>query len=126
MYPPRRAIAVHPGGILQEILDQNQITHFLVAQRLSMAQSKISEICCGKRGETPDMAMRLGRLFGQSPLFWLTLQKNWELSQLDEAAYASIEPLRLASVAMQSFTSSTVQSTKSCQLFRKVGNFLFR
>lgn len=95
MYQPRRAIAVHPGDILQEILDQNQITQSLVAERLGMAQSKISEICRGKRGVTPDMAMRLGRLFGQSPLFWLNLQKNWELSQLDDAAYASIEPLQL-------------------------------
>lgn len=93
MLQPRRAIAVHPGEILQEILDQNQITQSKVAQRLHMAQSKISDICRGKRGVTPDMAMRLGRLFGQSPLFWLNLQKNWELSQLDESAYANIDPL---------------------------------
>ncbi len=99
MYQPRRAIAVHPGYILQEILDQNQITQSLVAERLNMAQSKISEICRGKRGVTPDMAMRLGKLFGQSPLFWLNLQENWELSQLDEAAYTSIEPIGLASAA---------------------------
>ena len=90
---PRRAIAVHPGEILQEMLDQNQITQSLVAERLGMAQSKFSDICRGKRGVTPDMAMRLGRLFGQSPLFWLNLQKNWELSQLDEATYADIQPL---------------------------------
>jgi len=45
---------------------------------------------------TPDMAMRLGKLFGQNPLFWLNLQKNWELSQLDETAYAGIEPFQLA------------------------------
>jgi addiction module HigA family antidote len=93
MLQPRRTIAVHPGEILQEILDQNQITQSEVAQRLHMAQSKISDICRGKRGVTPDMAMRLGRLFGQSPLFWLNLQKNWELSQLDESAYANIDPL---------------------------------
>ncbi|MGB4801762.1 MAG: HigA family addiction module antitoxin, partial [Anaerolineae bacterium] len=82
----RRAIAVHPGEILQEILDQNQITQSLVAERLGMAQSKISDICRGKRGMTPDMAMRLGRLFGQNPRFWLNMQENWELSQLNEAA----------------------------------------
>lgn len=96
MFPSRRPIAVHPGEILQEILDQNQITQSLVAERLDMAQSKISEICRGKRGVTPDMAMRLGKLFGQSPLFWLNLQKNWELSQLDESVYVAIEPFQLA------------------------------
>ena len=96
MYQPRRTIAVHPGEILQEILDQNQVTQSQVAQRLTMAQSKINEICRGKRGVTPDMAMRLGKLFGHNPLFWLNLQKNWELSQLDESVYAGIEPFQMA------------------------------
>ena len=93
---PRHTIAVHPGEILEEILEQNQITQSEVARRLGMTQSKINEICRGKRGVTPDMAMRLGRLFGQSPLFWLNLQKNWELSQLDESTYAAIEPFQMA------------------------------
>lgn len=96
---PRRTIAVHPGEILQELLDQNQITQSLVAERLDMTQPKISDICRGKRGVTPDMAMRLGRLFGQDPRFWLNLQENWELSQLDEALYSGIEPIHLAAMA---------------------------
>jgi len=93
---PRRTIAVHPGEILEEILEQNHLTQSTVARRLGMAQSKINEICRGRRGVTPDMAMRLGRLFGQSPFFWLNLQKNWELSQLDESLYAAIEPFPAA------------------------------
>ncbi len=93
MVKPRRTIAVHPGEILQEILDQNQITQSQLADRLGMAQSKINEICRAKRGVSPDMAMRLGKAFGQSPQFWLNLQQNWELSQLDESAYVAIEPI---------------------------------
>lgn len=91
----RRAIAVHPGEILEEILEQNQITQSAVARRLKMSHSKINEICRGKRGVTPDMAMRFGRLFEQSPLFWLNLQKNWELSQLDESEYTTIVPFEM-------------------------------
>ena len=93
---PRRTIAVHPGEILEEILEQNQITQSEVARRLGMNQSKINEICRGRRAVTPDMAMRFGRLFGQSPVCWLNLQKNWELSQLDESVYAAIEPFQMA------------------------------
>lgn len=84
----QKAKSGHPDAFL-ETLEQD----------LDKTQAKISEICRGKRGVTPDMAMRLDRLFGPSPLFWLNLQKNWELSQLDEATYASIEPLRLTAVA---------------------------
>ena len=94
----RRTVAVHPGEILEEILEQNQITPSDVARRLSMTQSTINEICRGRRGVTPDMAMRLGRLFGQNPLFWLNMQKNWELSQLDESDYTTIEPFEMTAV----------------------------
>ena len=34
-----------------------------------------------------------------NPRFWLNLQENWELSQLDEAVYSGIEPIQLAAGA---------------------------
>jgi plasmid maintenance system antidote protein VapI len=40
------------------------------------------------------MAMKLGKAFDQSASFWLNLQKNWELSQLDEADYIDITPIQ--------------------------------
>lgn len=93
MLQPRRPIAVHPGEILQELLDDNEITQSALARHLQVTQVKINEICRGKRGITPDMAMKLGKAFGQSAAFWLNLQKNWELSQLNEADYAGITPI---------------------------------
>jgi len=93
MFKPRRPIAIHPGEILQEILEQNMLTQSALAHHLGETQSKINEICRGKRGVTPDMAMKLGRAFGQSALFWMNLQKNWELSQLDESNYEKIQPI---------------------------------
>ena len=93
MVQPRRTIAVHPGEILQELLEQNSLTQSELARHLHVTQTKINEICRGKRGITPDMAMKLGKAFGQSALFWLNLQKNWELSQLNEADYVDIEPI---------------------------------
>lgn len=93
MLLPRRAIAIHPGEILQELLEEHRLTQTLLAAHLGMQQSKINEICRGKRGISPDMAVRLGKVFNQNPMFWLNLQKNWELSQLNESDYASITPL---------------------------------
>jgi len=95
MIQPRRPTAVHPGEILQELLEQNQITQSVLARRLHVTQAKINEICRGKRGITPDMAMKLGKAFDQSASFWLNLQKNWELSQLDEADYIDITPIQI-------------------------------
>jgi len=93
MFEARKPIAMHPGEILVELLEQHRLSQSRLASHLHMSQSKINEICRGKRGITPDMAMRLGKVFNQSPLFWLNLQKNWELSQLDEVAYRDIQPL---------------------------------
>jgi antitoxin HigA-1 len=95
MLKPRRPIAVHPGEILQEILDQNDISQSKLASHLALSQAKINEICRGKRGITCDMAMKLARAFGQSASFWMNLQKNWELSRLNEKDYSKIEPMKL-------------------------------
>jgi plasmid maintenance system antidote protein VapI len=39
------------------------------------------------------MAMKLSKALGGSPQFWLNLQNNWELSQLNETSFQSIEPV---------------------------------
>lgn len=93
MLKPRRTIAVHPGEILLEILEQNQISQSALAEHLRISYSTVNEICRGKRGVTPDMAMKLSRALNQNASFWLNLQKNWELSQLDERIYQSIQPI---------------------------------
>ncbi len=95
MLKSRRAIKIHPGEILNEILTQNKLSQSGVARHLHISHAKINEICRGKRGITPDMAMKLGRAFNQSAIFWMNLQKNWELSQLDENDYTDIDPIRL-------------------------------
>lgn len=35
--------------------------------------------------------MKLSRALGGRPQFWLTLQNNWEISQLDETHFDGIE-----------------------------------
>jgi len=88
------AIAVHPGKILQEILDEQDISQAALARHLNMDPSKINEICRGRRGISVEMAVMLGKAFGQSTGVWLNLQKNWELSQVDESEFDDIEPIK--------------------------------
>jgi len=37
------------------------------------------------------MAMKLSKALGGAPQFWLNLQNNWEISQIDETAYEHIK-----------------------------------
>lgn len=87
-------IPVHPGRVLQMMLDESGISQSRLAKHLRESHVKINEICRGRRGVSTEMAKKLARAFSQSPGFWLNLQKNWELSQTGD--YDDIEPLRLS------------------------------
>lgn len=84
-------IAVHPGEVLQDMLDELGVSQSQLARHLGTEQAKINVICKGKRGVSADMAYRLGKAFKTGPEFWLNLQKNWELSQINASDYEDIE-----------------------------------
>lgn len=44
-----------------------------------MTRARLSEIVNGRRGVTPDTALRLARVLNTSPDFWLNLQQNVDL-----------------------------------------------
>ena len=89
------AIAVHPGEILVEMLEENKISQVQLARHLKMDPSKINEICRGRRGISAEMAIMLAKALRVSAGTWMNLQKNWELSQVDSELSDSIEPIRL-------------------------------
>ena len=87
-------IAVHPGEILQEMLDERGVSQVELAEHLDTDVARINEICRRRRGVSAQMAVLLGKAFGTSAGLWLNLQKNWELSQVDPAAARRVRPLR--------------------------------
>src|SRR2546421_10709950 len=87
-------IAVHPGDILQEMLDERGISQLRFARHLGTDVARINEICRHRRGVSAQMAVLLAKAFGTSAGLWLNLQKNWELSQIDPRTARHIRPLR--------------------------------
>ena len=61
-------------------------------------QRRMQVIIRGRRGVTPDTALRLARVVGMSADFWLGLQQDWDLWHAmrsdNAAAIAELEPLR--------------------------------
>ena len=84
---------VHPGEVLQDELDEIELSQSGLAEHIGVLPKTINEICRGKRGISAEMSIKLSRALGGSPQFWLNLQNNWELSQLDESNYKDIEPI---------------------------------
>lgn len=50
-----------------------------LAKSIHVSYELINELVNRQRGVTPSIALRLAKLFGNSPEFWLNLQQNWEL-----------------------------------------------
>ncbi len=97
---PTHRPPTHPGEmLLEEFLKALGISQSAFAIRLGVSFPRLNEIIRGKRGVTPDTALRLARVLGMSAGFWLGLQQDWDLwHTLHSEAAAQIdrlEPLRL-------------------------------
>ncbi len=70
---------IHPGEILVDELRALEISGAELARQINVPANRINLITAGKRNVTADTALRLGKWFGMSALFWLNLQKSYEL-----------------------------------------------
>jgi addiction module HigA family antidote len=92
---PRNRAPTHPGEmLLEEFLKPMAITQSNFALRLGVSFPRLNEIIKGRRGVTPDTALRLAKVLGMSAEFWLGLQLDWDLwNAMRSKEYAAIEHL---------------------------------
>ena len=77
---PSHGPPTHPGEmLLEDFLKPMGLTQRELASRLGVSYPRINELVHGKRGVTPDTALRLQQLFGMEAQFWLNLQLAWDL-----------------------------------------------
>ena len=80
---PERRKSTHPGEILlQEFLVPMGVTQTGLANHLDIPIQRINELVRGKRGVTPDTAWLLSKALGTTPMFWMNLQVNYDLSSI--------------------------------------------
>ncbi len=82
---------VHPGFVLKDELAEIGVSQTALARHLQVPRKTINELCRGKRGLSAAMAVKLSCALGASPQFWLNLQKNWELSRVDQLRVRDIK-----------------------------------
>ncbi len=51
---------------------------------LNVARPTLSNLLNGHAGISPEMAVRLSKAVGSTPGFWLRLQMNYELAQVEQ------------------------------------------
>ena len=77
---PTRRKPTHPGEmLLLEFLRPMGLTQRELADRIHVPYQRINELVNGRRGITPSTALRLAKVFGNTPGFWLDLQARWDL-----------------------------------------------
>lgn len=95
---PSERPPTHPGEmLLEEFLKPLEISQSAFAVRLGVSFPRLNEIVRGKRGVTPDTALRLARVLGMPADFWLGLQTDWDLwhaMRLNAAEIEHLEPVR--------------------------------
>lgn len=94
--------AVHPGEILQEYLEDGNITQREVARKTGLNKTIVNEIIKGKRPITMKTAIKLEKVFSFNAKFWCNLQMIY-----DEV----IERLKLSEEELSCNTSISVSET---------------
>ena len=87
----------HPGEILREdfMMDYGLSVAQLSAM-LGVSRQTVNDVVRCRRAVSPEMALRLSRVFSTTPQFWLNLQRNvdlWGSFEVLEPSLKRVKPL---------------------------------
>ena len=70
----------HPGEIIRDFcVESLNLTVTEAAESLGVTRKTLSTLLNGKSGISPEMALRLSKVFGRTPEGWLRLQLQYDL-----------------------------------------------
>ena len=73
---------VHPGEIIREdILPEAGLSVTATAKALGVSRQMVHEILAGRKPLSAVMCMKVSRLFGSTPEFWMRLQADYDLKK---------------------------------------------
>ncbi|MCH7532281.1 MAG: HigA family addiction module antidote protein [Gemmatimonadetes bacterium] len=98
-----RKIRPTPAGeiLLEDFLKPLGMKQAELADLIGVSRVRVNELVKGKRGVTPDTALRLGKLFNIEPEFWLNIQQAqdlWETGR-DMKVKRALEKITTVAVA---------------------------
>lgn len=88
----------HPGAVLSTLfVEPLDISAGALAKRLAVPRTRIVRLVKGETALTADTALRLSAFFGNTPEFWLKLQRAYDLAEASRRVDVShIRPLEAA------------------------------
>jgi addiction module HigA family antidote len=80
---------IHPGAILKEELEARGLSANAFALRLRVPPQRIQDIVAGRRGISPETALRLEASLGTPARLWLDMQAAYDL-HMAQAKYGEV------------------------------------
>lgn len=81
----------HPGQFLESrFLKPLSISQTELAAALGVSRRRVNELINGRRGITPDTAVRLAMYFRNDAAFWMHLQVAWDMHTAAREVRASM------------------------------------
>lgn len=78
----------HPGAVVRLELQELGLSITESARRLHVSRRTLSELVNERRGVSPEMALKLGRFFGNGTELWLAMQMShdhWRVEHDEDA-----------------------------------------
>ena len=96
----REIAPTHPGEMLRDdFMPDYNLTTTGFAQKLGVSRQTVNELLLERRAVSPAMALRLSKLFGNTPEFWLNAQRAadlWNAKRENKQEIEKIRPLQAA------------------------------
>ena len=92
---PLKRQPIHPGEVLREdVLPALGLSISELARRLGVSRQQIHRIVACTHPVTVEMALRIGRLAGNSAGLWLRLQQNYDLWRAEQGLSSELEKIK--------------------------------
>src|SRR4030043_1554693 len=92
----RKVRPTHPGEMLREdFMPDYGLSVSSIAKALGVSRQTVNELLRERRAVSPEMALRLSRLFGNTPEFWLNAQRAIDLWEAHRSCKKEIERIQL-------------------------------
>ena len=76
----------HPGEIIREFcIEPLHLSVTEAANALGVTRKTLSALLNGRSGISPEMALRLSKVFGRTPEGWLRLQLQFDLWKTEQS-----------------------------------------
>lgn len=90
----------HPGEMIrEEFMPDYNLSVSKLGELLGVSRQSANELVRERRAVSPEMALRLARVFKTSPQYWMNMQRNvdlWDSLELNKDAIMNLHPVACA------------------------------